>query len=295
MYSYSTILQFLVSGIAVGCIYGLAGIGLSVIYSSSRVVNFAQGTFVMLGGMLTYMFSQLLGLNLVLAAACSIASVGVCGAALEGFFVRRLRHSRAPLFNMVLATLAFGIIIENGVLHTLGDRPHDFSFVESAKLFTLFGASLDVHYILIAVSCIFIIVLLSLLFKFTLVGKAMRASAINGEAASLLGVSTDRMIAYAFTLSGILGAIGGVLITSVQYTSYSVGLFFALNGFVAVVLGGLGNVFGAFAGGIILGILQTIATVAFGGGMKEVVSLGIMILLLLVRPQGLFASSGDAH
>ncbi len=123
----------------------------------------------------------------------------------------------------------------------------------------------------------------------------MRASAINGEAASLLGVSTDRMIAYAFTLSGIIGAIGGVLITSVQYTSYSVGLFFALNGFVAVVLGGLGNVFGAFAGGIILGILRTFATVAFGGGMKEVVSLGIMILLLLVRPQGLFASSGDAH
>jgi branched-chain amino acid transport system permease protein len=295
MYDLSTIVQFLVSGIAVGCIYGLAGIGLTSIYNASRVINFAQGTFVMMGGMLTYMFFRLLHFPLVLGAVCAIIVVGLFSVALDVFFVRRLRNNHAPLFNMVLATLAFGIILDNGVLHVLGDRPQDFYFFENAKPISFLGASLSVHHVLIAVCSAIIVGFLSILFRFTLVGKAMRATAINSEAASLLGISTDRMIAYAFTLSGFLGAAGGVLITPVQYTSYSVGLFFALNGFVAAVLGGLGNFAGAFAGGIVLGILQTFAAVVFGGGMKEVMSLSFLILLMMVRPQGLFSSSSAPH
>lgn len=294
MYSLETLTQFLISGITVGCVYGLAGIGLSVIYSTSRVINFAQGTFVMLGGMLTYMFNGLLDFPLIPAAGLAILSVGVLSVVLEKAFVRRLRHNEAPLFNMVLATLAFSIVVENAVLRILGDRPHDFSFFSSTRLVRVFGMTIDLHYVLIAICCVVIVAALTALFRLTLIGKAMRASAINAEAASLLGVSTDRMIAYAFTLSGFLGATGGILITPVQYTSYSIGLFYALNGFVAVILGGLGNFLGAFVGGIILGILQTAATVLFGSGMKEVVSLAIMILLLLVRPQGLFRS-GAAH
>jgi branched-chain amino acid transport system permease protein len=295
MYSFPILLQFLVSGIAVGCIYGLAGVGLVGIYSASRVINFAQGSFVMLGGMLTYMFYELLHIPLIIAALCSVISVALCGVILDVLFIRRLRHRNAPLFNMVLATLAFGIILDNAVLHALGDRPHDFSFISNSKSIVFLRASLNANYLVIGGSCVVIVILLALLFRYSLVGKAMRASAINSEAASLLGISADRMIAYSFALSGALGAIGGILITPVQYTSYSISLFFALSGFVAAVLGGLGNFFGAFAGGLVLGIVQTIATVAFGDGMKEIVSLSFLILLLLVRPQGLFGSKGLAH
>lgn len=295
MYSFPDLVQFLVSGIAVGCIYGLAGVGLVGIYNASRVINFAQGTFVMMGGMLTYMFYEIFKLPLVPAAIAATISVAACGVVLDVFFIRRLRNRNAPTFNMVLATLAFGIILDNAVLHLLGDRPHDFSFLSDPKPIKFLGASLDPNYLLIAGCCLIIILLLVGLFKYSLVGKAMRASAINGEATSLLGVSTDRMIAYAFALSGALGAVGGILITPVQYTSYSIGLFFALNGFVAAVLGGLGNFTGAFVGGIVLGIVQTVATVIFGAGMKGIISLGFLILLLLVRPQGLFATRGVSH
>jgi branched-chain amino acid transport system permease protein len=295
MFTPSILFQFLISGIGIGCIYGLVGVGLCVIFNASGVVNFAQGAFVMLGGMLTYMLFNGAGLPLLVSALCAIALVTALGFIMEFFIIRWLRHRNVPMFNAVLATLAVQVILENSTLHVLGDKPRDLpSFSDSAPL-RLFGASINVQILWILVVSLVMVWLLGLLYRKTLIGKAMRASSVNSDAASLLGISSDRMIAYSFALSAALGAVGGVLITPVQYTAFNSGVPFALSGFIAAVVGGLGNPAGAFLGGIVLGALQTIAIVLFGGGTKDVVSLTLLLVLLLFRPQGLFRLGAGAH
>lgn len=290
MYDLSTVVQFLISGIGVGCIYGLVGIGFSVIYNSSSIVNFAQGAFVMLGGIVTYVLYSRVGLPLVLAAAGAIVGVTALGVVIELVLIRPLRAREATVFSMILATLACQILIENAVLHFVGDRPYSLpSFTPGTPLKVL-GAAVGLQIMWIVGVSLVLVHALGQLYRRTLVGKAMRACAVNPEVARILGIKVGRMTAYAFGLSAALGAIGGILITPTQYTAFYIGVPFAISGFIAAIIGGFGNPLGAFVGGIALGVLQSLGVVVLEAGYKNVVAFTLLLLLLLFRPHGLFGS-----
>jgi branched-chain amino acid transport system permease protein len=290
MYTTSTILQFLVSGVATGCIYGLVAIGFSVIFNASGIVNFAQGAFVMLGGTLTYLLYQRAHLPLPVAAALAVLLTAVVGLGFERLIIRPLWQRRSSVFIMMLATLALSVVSENAVLHLVGDEPRSFPAFTAGGPIRLGGVAIGLQILWIVGGSIVLVVLLTLLYRQTLLGKAMRACAINREVASLLAIPVERMLAWSFALSAALGAVGGILITPTQYTAYHIAVPFSVSGFIAAILGGLGNPVGAFAGGILLGVLQSLAILFFDAGYKDIVAFTILVLFLFLRPAGLFGS-----
>ncbi len=288
MYDFPTLLQFLIGGLSVGCIYGLVGIGFSVLYNSSGIINFAQGGFVMLGGMLTYVLYSLVGVPLVLAMVGAIALVSLLGVAIEWTIIRPLRARNASVFMMILATLACQILIENFTLHLIDDKPHSIPYFTPGPPLQFLGAAVGLQILWIIGVSLLLVFLLGLLYSRTSFGRAMRACAINPDVARILGIKVERMVAAGFMLSAALGAIGGILITPTQYTAFHIGVPFAVSGFIAAIIGGLGNPLGAFIGGIALGVLQAVGVVFIDAGYKNVVAFSVLLLLLFLRPQGLF-------
>lgn len=289
MYDTATLLQFLVSGIALGCIFGLVGIGFSVIFNASGIVNFAQGSFVMLGGVLTYVAYKA-GLPLVAAALVGIVLTGLVGAGLELFVIRPLFRRKTPLFVMILATLAFVVICENVVLHAVSDQPLSFPPFTPGKPIDMAGVVVDPQTFWIIGTSLALVLGLGLVYRYTLFGKAMRACAIDPEVARILAIPVERMQSWAFALSAALGAVGGVLITPTQYTAYHVGVPIGVSGFIAAIIGGLGNPGGAFVGGLVLGILQSYAILLFNAGYKEIVAFSVLLVVMYLVPNGLFGS-----
>ena len=283
--------QIVVSGAGVGFIYGLIGIGFCVIYNASGIVNFAQGAFVMLGGMVTQVLLAKAGLPYLAAAVLATLAVAALGVVVERLVVRPLWDRRATMFVMILATLAVQIVIERGTLIVAGDQPKTLPNFTDGEPLRLAGLAFSRQLLWIAGASLVLVGLLALFFARTRTGKAMRACAINREAAALQGIPVERMLAYAFALSAGLGAVAGILITPTQYTAFNVGVPFAISGFIAAIVGGFGNAAGAFIGGLMLGVAQAIAIVLFGAGFKNVAALSILLVFLLFRPGGIFGKA----
>lgn len=291
MADWSYIPQVLVSGLGIGCVYGLIGIGFCVIYNASGIVNFAQGAFVMLGGMITQVLFARSGVPLPLAALIAIASVAVLGVAIERVVVRPLWNRKATMFVMILATLAAQIVIERLTLIAVGDQPKTLPVFTDRPPLMIGSVAIGYQLLWIVGGSLAIVGLLAAFFSLTKTGKAMRACSINREAAALQGIPVSRMLALAFALSAALGAIAGILITPTQYTAFNVGVPFAISGFIAAIVGGFGRPFGAFLGGLLLGLLQALAIVGFGAGLKNVAALSVLLLFLFIRPSGILGAA----
>ncbi|MEI6299873.1 MAG: branched-chain amino acid ABC transporter permease [Betaproteobacteria bacterium] len=291
MLDVTFLIQTLVSGIGTGCIYGLIGIGFCVIYNASGIVNFAQGVFVMLGGMITHALFTRAGLPLPLAALLAICVVSLFGMAIERLVVRPLWRRNATMFVMILATLAAQIVIERLTLLVAGDQPRTFPGLSEAPPFKLAGVAISVQLLWVAGVSLLLVAALAVFFARSRTGRAMRACSINREAAALQGIPVSRMLSFSFALSAGLGAVAGILITPTQYTAFNVGVPFAISGFIAAILGGFGSAGGALAGGIMLGVAQAAAIVMFGAGFKNVAALSILLVFLLARPGGLFGKA----
>lgn len=282
--------QSLVNGVGVGLIYGLVGIGFCVIYNASGIVNFAQGVFVMLGGMICHtLLTKFAGMPMLVAAILTVPIVAAIGIAIEFMVVRPMWNRGAALFAIILATLATQIAIERITILTLGDQPRTFSE------FTL-GGPLKLGPIAISYQLFWIlgcgtlmVALLWLFFTRTTAGRALRACSQNREAAALLGIPVGRMLMLSFALSAALGAVAGILVTPMQVTVYNIGTPFGVNGFIAAIIGGFGSAAGALAGGVLLGVLQALAIVAFGAGFKNVAALSVLLIVLFLFPSGIFA------
>lgn len=279
--------QTLVNGLSVGCIYGLIGIGFCVIYNASGIVNFAQGAFVMLGGMVTFVLLTSLGIPLVLAGALATVAVALLGVVIERLVVRPLWDRHASMFVMILATLAAQIVIERATLIAVGDQPKSLPVFTDLAPLRIGGVAIGYQTIWIIASSLLLIGALALFFQRTLVGRAMRACSINREAAALQGIPVSRMLALSFALSAALGAIAGILVSPTQFTAFNVGTPFAISGFIAAIVGGFGRPFGAFLGGITLGLAQALAVFALGSGLKNVAALAVLLVFLFFRPSGI--------
>jgi branched-chain amino acid transport system permease protein len=283
--------QSIASGIAIGCVYGLIGIGFCVIYNASGIVNFAQGAFVMMGGMIAYSAFKTLGLPLLLSIAIATVLVAATGIVIERIVVRPLWDRKATMFVMILATLAAQIVIERMTLIVAGDQPKTLPPFSDLPPMRLGGIVVSNQFLWGVALSQALIARLDQFFKRTRTGKAMRACAVNREAAALQGIRVSRMLALSFALSAALGAIAGVLITPTQYTAFNVGVPFAISGFIAAIVGGFGRPLGAFLGGIMLGLAQSIAIVAFGAGLKNVAALSVLLIFLFIRPGGILGEA----
>lgn len=288
---FDLLAQSLVSGLAIGCVYGLIGIGFCVIYNASGIVNFAQGAFVMLGGMITQVLLVRHGLPYLLAAALAIAAVAAIGVGLERLVVRPLWNRRAPVFVMILATLAAQIVIERVTFLVVDDQPKTLPVFTDLPPIRIAGVAIAFQSLWIVLGSLALVAGLALFFKATLVGKAMRACAIDREAALLQAIPVGRMLAGAFALSAALGAVAGILLTPTQYTAFNVGVPFAISGFIAAIIGGFGRPFGAFLGGLVLGVVQSVAILALGAGLKNVAALSVLLVFLFVRPSGILGAA----
>ena len=285
------VLQSIVSGVAVGCIYGLIGVGFCVIYNASGIVNFAQGAFVMLGGMVTAALFKTYGLPLPIAGVLSILLCAGLGVLLERVVVRPLWNRQSAMFVIILATLAAQIVIERITLIGAGDQPRSLPMFTDVPPLRIAGLAISYQFFWIVGGSALVIVMLSAFFSRTKTGKAMRACAIDRDAAALLGIPVSRMLALSFAISAALGAYAGVLITPTQYTAFNLGVPYAISGFIAAIVGGFGRPLGALAGGIFLGVAQALAIVFLGSASKNVAALSILLLFLFFRPTGLLGAA----
>lgn len=286
------LIQSLVNGVGIGLVYGLVAIGFSVIYNASGIVNFAQGVFVMLGGMFTHSLLTMMGLPELFAAAISIVLVAGVGLLVQFLIINPMWNRKAPLFAIILATLAVQILIEQIVILTLGDQPRTYPEFTAGGPLKIGPIALGYQLFWILGCGLLMVVALSLFFSKTKIGRALRACSQNRESAALLGIPVQGMLMLSFALSAALGAAAGILITPTQYTAYSVGGPFGINGFIAAIIGGFGSAPAALVGGILLGVVQSGAIVFFGAGFKNVVALTILLIVLLFFPHGLFGGLG---
>jgi len=241
--------------------------------------------------MIAYSALKTLGLPLPLAAAVAIVAVAAAGVIIERVVVRPLWDRKATMFVIILATLAAQIVIERLALIVAGDQPKTLPQFTDLPPIRLGGVFISYQFLWIVGVSLLLIFLLDRFFKRTKVGKAMRACAFNREAASLQGINVSRMLSLSFALSAALGAIAGVLITPTQDTAFNVGVPFAISGFIAAIVRRFGHPLGAFMGGIMLGLAQSIAIVAFGAGLKNVAALSVLLIFLFIRPGGILGES----
>ena len=284
------LLQFLLSGVTVGAVYALVALGFTIIYNASDVVNFAQGEFVMLGGMIT-VFAHMAGLPLPLAALVAIVVTAAVGVALNKLAIEPARG--APVVSLIIITIGASIFIR-GVAQIVFDKQlHRFPAFSGDDADPVLGATILPQSLWVLAGAVAVFVGLWLFFTRTLTGRAVLATSNNRLAAQLVGINTNWVMTLSFALSAAIGALAGVLVTPITLTSYDVGIALALKGFAAAMLGGMGNPIGALVGGLLLGLLEALTAGYISSVYKDAAAFVVILAVLFVMPQGLFGSQVD--
>jgi branched-chain amino acid transport system permease protein len=278
-------LQFVFSGLTVGAIYALVALGFTLIYKASDIINFAQGEFVMLGGMTT-VFAAFAGVPLPLAALVAIIVTTAIGLALHRFAIEPARDA-SPV-TLIMITIGASIFLRGLAQIVFDKRFHSLPPLLGADPIQWGGAAILPQSLVVLASASAIVILLWLFIDRTLLGKAVIATAANRLAARLVGIDTRRIVDFSFAISAAIGAIAGILITPIALTSYDVGTLLALKGFAAAMLGGIGSAPGAVVGGILLGLLEALSAGYISSNYKDAVAFLIILVVLVAIPQGLF-------
>ncbi|TPW28787.1 branched-chain amino acid ABC transporter permease [Martelella alba] len=279
------LMQFLLSGITVGAVYALVALGFTIIYNASDVVNFAQGEFVMMGGMITA-FTYAAGLPLPLAAVIAILVTAAAGVALNKLAIEPARG--APVVSLVIITIGASIFIRGAAQLIFDKQLHRFPAFSGDDPIRILGATLLPQSLWVIGGALLVFIGLWAFFTKTLTGKAVLAAANNRQAAQLVGININWVMTLSFSLSAGIAALGGVLITPITLVGYDVGVALALKGFAAAMLGGMGNPKGALVGGIALGLLEALTAGYISSQYKEAVAFIVILAVLFVMPQGLF-------
>ena len=281
--------QFFFSGLTVGSIYALVGLGFALVYNVSRVLNFAQGEFVMLGGMAMIYLVKALQLPIPLAFVLSILFVAVVGFLMDLIVIRPVQ--KGSFLIMILITIGISAFIQ-GIAGLFFGREH-LSFPPlffQGKVLSLFGAVFDPQ----VIGIIAITVLASISLKIFLArswdGKALRACGENKITAHLLGINVPYMRTLSFALSGALGALAGIMVTPICLMFFQGGVMLGLKGICGAVIGGLNNIWGALLGGLILGLSESFGVGIISSEYKDAIAFCILLLILFIKPEGLLGS-----
>jgi branched-chain amino acid transport system permease protein len=348
MTGWETFFQYIFAGLTRGGIYAIVAIGFNIIYSSTGIINFAQGEFVVLGAMVSITLSAFFPLWLAVAGGIAVAAL--FGALVEIVFVRYNRKL-SPLRAACLAFIGFLIVMATGLTAPL---PAGWSIAISLGLGLAFGAAVEfllsryqkeqnvlqliiitigvsiltreamlhiwdekvralrfftgnevtsialgqvqfspqVLWVLLAVGLV--VLALYLFFKFTLLGKAMRAVSVDRKAAQLCGINARRLVTLSFVVSAAIGALAGAVTSPLTQTQYNMGAGLAINGFSVAILGGLGNSFAAALAGLILGILESLTVSVLPNTFKDMVAILVLLVILFIKPSGLFGRRDES-
>jgi branched-chain amino acid transport system permease protein len=285
------IIQYIVYGITVGGIYGLVALGFNIIYNATDVINFAQGEFVMLGAMIMVLLNSTLHIPLALAFFLSILIVTAIGVIFERLAINPVRN--ASVMTLIIITIGASILLRGIALIAWKDESIPVPPFSSGEPVFILGASITLQRFWVLGVAIITVLAVHFFYKYTYIGKAMRATAINRTAASLMGVNVRFMVMCSFALSAAVGAGAGMVIAPITFASYDMGAMLGLKGFCAAILGGLGNGLGAVLGGVIIGIAENLA-VGFApsgySGYKDAIAFIILLVILFVKPSGLLGS-----
>jgi branched-chain amino acid transport system permease protein len=278
------LVQFLLSGLTVGAIYALVALGFAIIYNASHVINFAQGEFVMIGGMATAAFVES-GLPLPLAALLAVGGAMLVGLALEKLAVEPARG--APVVTLIIITIGASILLRGLAALVWDKKIHAVPAFSGEAPIRLGGATLLPQTLWVLGATLATVALLWWFFNRTLTGKAILAVSHNRLAAQLMGISVRRVLLVSFGLSAALGALAGVLIAPISFTSWDVGVMLGLKGFAAAILGGMGSGPGAIIGGLALGLIESLGAGYLSSAYKDVFAFVIILAALIFLPDGL--------
>jgi branched-chain amino acid transport system permease protein len=291
--SLALLFQYLVAGITYGTIYAIVAIGFNIIYNATGIINFAQGEFVMLGGMIGVTLRALLPMPVAIAGA--VIATMLVGALIEMLFIRWLR--RPSVLRLIIITIGLSIAIRELALLLWGEGVRALPYFTGTAVTSLSVG--DVHISpqvlwVLGISAV-MVAALNFFFARTLLGRQMRACACNREAAQLCGISAKNMVTLSFVLSAGIGALAGCVISPITYVQYDSGSSLALKGFTVAILGGLGNSMAAVAAGLLLGTLESFSIWVIPAAYKDVIAISILLLILFVRPSGLFGNAEAAR
>lgn len=282
-------LQFAMSGLTVGAVYGIVALGFTLIYNASGVMNFAQGEFVMIGGMVT-VSAVGAGVPLPLAALIAVIVAASVGVLLQRLAIEPVRD--APPVVLIIITVGAALVIRGVAQIVFGKQLHKLSDFSGDTPLAFLGASILPQALWVLAGTVLIVTLVWLFLNLTMLGKALIATSANRLAAKLVGINISFILALAFALSAVIGSAAGILVTPITFTYAEVGTLLALKGFAALVLGGLGSPLGAVIGGLLLGLSEAFAAGYLSSTYKDAVALLLMIAVLLLRPGGILGHAG---
>jgi branched-chain amino acid transport system permease protein len=278
------LIQFLASGVTVGAIYAMVALGFTLIYNSSHVVNFAQGEFVMLGGMITASL-WIAGVPLMFAAIAAVTIAAATGVFLYEFALRPATN--ASVISLIIITIGASILLRGIAQVVFGTEVLSLPGMFGDKPIVIEGVAILPQSLVVVASALVVVAGFWLFMERTLVGKAVYATATNPAAAQLMGISTRAMIRFTFVISAAIGALAGIMITPISLMSHDAGTMLALKGFAASMLGGMGSPIGAVVGGLILGLLESLSAGFISSKYKDATAFILIVLVLFVFPSGL--------
>jgi branched-chain amino acid transport system permease protein len=284
---FAEFLQYLFSGVTTGAIYALVALGFTLVYNASHVINFAQGEFIMIGGMATLSL-MVMGVPMPLAIGLAILLAAVLGALLHQLAIAPARQ--ADVVTLIIITIGASIFLRGLAQVIWGKEYHALPSFSEQESIEVMGAVMYTQSLWILGVATLLVLALALFFTRTLVGKAILATSMNRQAARLMGVRIQFVVMLAFTLAAVLGAVAGAVASPITLTSYDIGIMLGLKGFVAAAIGGLGSGVGAVVGGLLLGIAEAMTAGYISSDYKDAVAFLLILVILLFMPRGLFGS-----
>lgn len=292
-----TLLQQIINGLSLGAIYALIALGYTMVYGVLRLINFAHGDVYMLGAFSGYYLAHALGLDgnpsVLGAIVVTIGAMAICavvGMLIERFAYKPVRHH--PRLTALITAIGVSLLLEYGGQVVFGATPRFFPQMIESRTYALGGVQITNQNLLIILVAVVVMFGLEFIVHRTRIGKAMRATSYNLQVAKLMGINTDRVIAFTFALGSALAAAGGVLVAlAIPRIDPLMGLMTGLKAFVAAVLGGIGSIPGAMVGGVLIGLMETGLSATAYSTYRDAVAFGVLILILVVRPAGIFGST----
>lgn len=286
------ILQFLITGLTTGSIYALVALGFTIIYNASDVVNFSQGEFVMMGAMMTIFLSAGEdGLPMLPSAIIAIVMVICTGMLLQRFAINMARG--ASVVTTIIITIGASIFLRGIALVWWGKDFFGMPHFSGEQPIHIGNATLLPQNLWVMGGTAILVLIVHYFFHHTIHGKAILACSYNRDAARLMGINIGLMLLVAYGLSAMLGAMAGILVTPISFTSYDAGVMLGLKGFSASILGGMGNPMGAVVGGLLLGLIENLAAGLISSSYKDAIGFIILLLVLFIRPSGLMGKKSS--
>jgi branched-chain amino acid transport system permease protein len=282
-------ISIIIVGLSLGSLFGLAGLAYTVIINASQLVNFGQGDFAMLGVAVCWFFMTALGWPLWLAFPVAVIAGGLLGIAAEKAIVTPLLRKEVHPFYPILGTMATGTIVAGGVGIYTGFYWMQIKYFLGTEPWKVKGLSIDTQGAIIIITTVILVIAYWFLLNKTRLGTALRATGFNREVSTLMGIQTSRMVRLSFVISGVIAAIAGVLCAPMSAFTAHDGLPLAVNGFIALIVGGWGNPYAAVLGGVTLGVIRALLTGYFSSAHAELVTFLVLIIVLTVKPSGIYA------